>query len=136
LTISNVVNFMYKLKRRWQDHFFLIDIQKSPDLTSQSKQHLPTIDLYWLKLANANRNIVKFRVNLVRNEHFYGKVVCTKCRLYVNSDGFCSGYCGKNEGDLVLWAIALVADETSYAEISMEKKEIIEFYELNHEHID
>jgi len=47
----------------------------------------------WMKLANVNRNIVKLKVDLIRCEAFYGKLLCTNCRRPINSEGFCTGYC-------------------------------------------
>ncbi len=90
----------------------------------------------WMKLANVNRNIVKIRADLIRCEAFYGKLLCTNCKRPINSEGFCTGYCNENEGELVLWIIALVSDESTYAEISMEKNEAIQFFEFTAEHLE
>jgi hypothetical protein len=49
-----------------------------------------------LKLASVNRNIIKIKSDLVRCEHFFGKVTCTQCHRPLNNDEYCTGYCGKN----------------------------------------
>ncbi len=50
----------------------------------------------WLKLPNINRNLIKVKVDLVRCEHFFGKLVCTFCKAPLNSEGFCTRFCGEN----------------------------------------
>lgn len=116
LAISDNISILYKPKQKWQDHIFEINIQKSPDISAKMvKEELPFVEMSWMKLANVNRNIVKIRVDLVRCEAFYGKILCTNCRRALNSEGFCTGYCGENEGELILWVVALVSDESTYA---------------------
>ena len=58
---------------------------------------------------------MKVRVDMVRCEAFYGKLLCTKCGRPVNTEKYCSGFCGQNEGELILWIVALVSDWSTYA---------------------
>lgn len=90
-------------------------IQKVVEVNGVVVDRLPVVRMDWFKMANANRNIVKLRVEYLRCEHFFGKVICAKCKYSLTSDGYCSRFCGQNDGELVLWAILLVSDDTSYA---------------------
>jgi hypothetical protein len=133
--ISDNISILYKPKLKWKEHIFEINLQKSPEINSKMIKELPVVEMSWMKLANVNRNIVKVRVGLIRVEAFFGKLLCTHCKRPISSEGFCSGFCGENEGELMLWIIALVSDQSTYAEISMEKNEAFQFFDFTAEHL-
>ena len=98
MTISDNISLLFKPKMKWKENIIEISIQKSPEIGGLMIRQMGVVEMAWMKLANVNRNLVKVRVDMVRCEAFYGNVVCIKCRRPVNSEKFCTGFCGQNDG--------------------------------------